>query len=435
VPDLAAIAGELYAVAPEDFVAARAAAAARARDAGDRALAKEVTALRRPSAGAAAVNLLVRERPADLGRLLDLGVRLREAQAALAGADLRALHAEQQRTMAEVAGAALDLLAAAGGGVGGTARARLEGTLRAAMGDADAAAAVATGLLTRDLVSSGFEPVDVAGAVAVPGAPPLAGVPSRRTPMRAVPGERDPARAPATRARRRRGRLVTEPDPPASGVRAAEQPGADDDAPGADPGPSGTGTGTGTGTARTGARDASATRARRGPAARGGPATGAGERADAGPRGGAGSAAAARADRERREGERAEREHRAQEERAEREHRAQEERERRRAAARRAAEAEVATARADAEARSAERAAAVERARAAESRADELADLVRRTREEIDRLRDALVAAQAEQREIGVEVRHARSARTAAERAAERAADRLDQAERDRDRM
>lgn len=183
MPELEEVARAVYAVSPGEFTAARTAAVRDARAAGDRELARAVGALRKPSSAAAAVNLLVRDRPEDLGALLDLGVRLREAQAALAGADLRALHAEQQRTVGAVADAAVDLL---GGGAGGGVRQQVEATLRAAMGDPDAAAAVATGLLVRDLFSSGFEPVDVAGAVALPDAGPIAGAPARRTPLRAV---------------------------------------------------------------------------------------------------------------------------------------------------------------------------------------------------------------------------------------------------------
>ncbi|WP_454048899.1 hypothetical protein [Cellulomonas sp. Marseille-Q8402] len=397
MPDLTGVAAELYAVAPPGFTAARTAAVREARQAKDRDLATAVGALRKPSAAAAAVNLLVRERPEDLGRLLDLGVRLREAQAALAGSDLRALHTEQQRTVAEVADAAVALLTDAGGSAGAAVRGQVEATLRAAMGDPDAAAAVATGLLTRDLFSSGFEPVDVEGAVAVPDAPALAGVPARRTPLRAVPegaGE-DAADADRPPARRRRGRLITaeEPEQP---LRAAPEPGP----------------------ARRRGRvvttDAAAPAAGTPPAA---------------PRSGRPTA---------KDRARAEREQRAEQDRAARERRAEQERadrERRREAARRSAEEDVRLAQEEAEARAAERESADRRLSTAESRAAELAAAVERTQEEIARLRDALADAEREAREVGLEVRHARSARTTAARAAERAASRLRDAETARDRL
>jgi hypothetical protein len=418
---LADAAHPLYGVAPAAFTTARTAAAREARQAKDRALATAVGALRKPSAAAAAVNLLVRERPDDLGRLLDLGVRLREAQAALAGADLRALHTEQQRTVGEVADTAVGLLADAGGTAGAAVRGQVEATLRAAMGDPDAAAAVATGLLVRDLFSSGFEPVDVDGAVAVPDAPPLAGAPARRTPLRAVPEsaaeDEDAVREDdGTRpGRRRRGRLITtdEPDQP---LRAAEQ---------AAPRRRGRVVATGEPEQEAGT-PAPASRA-------------ATSRQATSRRTTAGQAATPR-ERGQTERERAqtERERRAEQERAARERRAEQERadrERRREAARRSADEDVTLARQETEQCAAERDAADERLAAAEERAAELGGTIERAQEEIARLRAALADAEREAREVGLEVRHARSARSTAAKAAERAASRLRDAEAARDRL
>ncbi|WP_147796559.1 hypothetical protein [Cellulomonas sp. Y8] len=423
--DLAGVAADLYGVPPAEFTRARTAAVTAARSDGERDLARAVGGLRKPSSAAAAVNLLVRERPDDLGALLDLGVRIREAQAALAGADLRALHAEQQRAVGAAADAALELL---GGGAGGSVRGQVEATLRAAMGDPDAAATVATGLLVRDLFSSGFEPVDVAGAVAVPDAPALAGAPGRRTPLRAVPddagaaagGHRDGpdgGGADGARPGRRRGRLLTEEEPqrPLRGAPAGRRSRvrvADEDAPGSgggartgDPGP-----GDGEGTGDPGETVSLPGRRRRGRV-----------RVEQGRQ--------AEQDRQ------AEQERRAEQERsaarraaAEREARSQ-----RRAAAVRAAEQDVALARDEADERRGARDAADDRLHAAEARAEELGGTIARAREEIERLRAALASAEQEAREVGLEVRHARSARTAAARQAERADQRLRAAEAARD--
>lgn len=420
--DLAEVAAGLYGVPPADFTAARTAAVRAARQEGDRDLARAVGGLRKPSSAAAAVNLLVRERADDLAGLLDLGVRLREAQAALAGADLRALHAEQQRAVGAAADAALELL---GGAAGAAVRGQVEATLRAAMGDPDAAVAVATGLLVRDLFSSGFEPVDVDGAVAVPGAPPLAGAPGRRTPMRAVPAAPDEDRAddgpgePGDgRPPRRRGRLLTaeEPEQPLRAV----PPDGDVDGPGDGRARRGVGgrpvPGRRRGRVRVADEDedtagrASADRAEE--PARGKQRT---------PSGGTGLSA-------RPDARRAEREAREQAARAERERRAEAEREareRRRAAAVSSAEHDVALASEEWEQRRAAREAADDRLRGAEERADELAATIARARDELERLRAALAAAEQEAREVGLEVRHARSARTAAARQAERADQRL----------
>src|SRR6478752_676986 len=110
------IAVELYALAPEQFTAARDSAAKHARDDGDRDLAATIKHWRRPSLGAWLVNQLVRVHPDELDDLLDLGAALREAQDALDGAELRTLSrqrhqairglselAREQRTIADAA--------------------------------------------------------------------------------------------------------------------------------------------------------------------------------------------------------------------------------------------------------------------------------------------------------------------------------------------
>jgi hypothetical protein len=61
--ELRRVAADLYALDPSEFTAARDARAAETRQAGDRELAAAVKGLRRPSAAAAALNLLARERP------------------------------------------------------------------------------------------------------------------------------------------------------------------------------------------------------------------------------------------------------------------------------------------------------------------------------------------------------------------------------------
>lgn len=405
MPDLTEVATALYGRPPTEFTAARTEAVRDARRAGDTELARAVGGLRRPSAAAAAVNLLVRDRPGDLGRLLDLGVRLREAQAALAGADLRALHAEQHRAMAEVVTAALDLLGRAGPPPGAAVRGQVEATLRAAMGDPDAATAVGTGLLTRDLFSSGFEPVEVADAVAVPGAPPLAGVPGRRTPLRAVEAgpevvETDTEAGSANPAGRRRGRLITvdEPQHPPRSVPDHREHGR------VVVEPSATGQSAPT---RQHSRTGTTRRAERGRAAgnvAGDEKTGTS---------GSSTAKANRATRPAGEPPVAE------------SVRAAEQARRREQADRAAVEEDVRLAQQDADARAAEREAAEHRLSAAESRVAELTEAAEHAREAIARLRADLTTAELGAREAGLEVRHARAARTSAARAAERAESRL----------
>ncbi|QZN87197.1 hypothetical protein [Cellulomonas sp. C5510] len=409
-PELVRVAVDLYGVPPARFTAQRTAAVRAARAAGDRDLARAVGALRKPSAAASAVNLLLRHHPEDVARLLELGVRLREAQSALAGADLRALHADQQGVLATVVPTALALAADGGSGrPAAAARAQVEATLRAAMGDPDAAGAVATGLLVRDLFSSGFEPVDVAGATAVPGAPPLAGAPVRRTPLREVVAPEAPTAEPAgDPPRRRRGRLIAAEEPERS-VAGEVQPARGH----AGAGHAGAGRG-GAGPVESG-RESRAGRA---------PVDGRAERTvgrDVARVSGGGR--------------RARRERERQAERPPGPGRAQREREagRRREVARRAAEEDATLARAAVTADREARDAADARVDAADRRDHELAGVVESTRTEIARLREVLAAAEREARDVGLELRRARSARTAAQRALERSEARLRAAERARD--
>ncbi|WP_199421520.1 hypothetical protein [Actinotalea solisilvae] len=171
--ELVEVARALHALPPEEFTAARTARSREARAAGDRDLAAQVAALRRPSAAAWTVNRLVRTDPARVRALLDLGRRMARAQEDLAGADLRALGREQHRVLGEAREAVVADAAASGRAVSEAVLGQVEQTLRAAMADEGAAAAVGSALLVTDLASTGFEPVDLDGAVAVPDATSL----------------------------------------------------------------------------------------------------------------------------------------------------------------------------------------------------------------------------------------------------------------------
>ena len=156
---------DLYALAPEDFTAARDAAVEQARAGGDRALAGELAALRRPTAPAHLVNLLVRAEPELVGQLLELGGQLAQAQRAGSGPGLRELGTQRRALVAAVTARALDL---AGRDVTAAVRAEVEATLEAALADPAAADAVRTGRLVRALSFAGFGGADLAGAVAGP---------------------------------------------------------------------------------------------------------------------------------------------------------------------------------------------------------------------------------------------------------------------------
>ena len=76
---------QLYAAPPDGFVAARAAAVAAARQAGDRDTAKRLGALKKPTVAAWLVNLLALRRPELLDELVELAAALRSAQRNLQG--------------------------------------------------------------------------------------------------------------------------------------------------------------------------------------------------------------------------------------------------------------------------------------------------------------------------------------------------------------
>lgn len=164
------VAAELYGLPPEEFTATRNARAREAAAAGERPTATAIRALRRPTAGAHLVNLLVRERGDEVAELLDLGTRLRAAQGTLGAADLRALDASRRALTRAVTETAVALGRGAGRTVSTQVATAVEETLRAAMVDAAAGGALATGLLTDTFSSTGLDPVDLTRVLALPDA-------------------------------------------------------------------------------------------------------------------------------------------------------------------------------------------------------------------------------------------------------------------------
>jgi len=170
--DLVDIATELYALAPDAFVAARNARAATIADA---PLAARVRALRKPLMAAWIVNLFVRERAAELDQALELAAALRTAQAELDAQALSTLGRQRRALIRSLADQAMQVAAAHGAQVTAGAAAAVEETLNAAMFDPAAAAAVASGRLIRSLdAGADAGAAEVADAVAGP-LPVLAG--------------------------------------------------------------------------------------------------------------------------------------------------------------------------------------------------------------------------------------------------------------------
>jgi hypothetical protein len=168
VVNLDTIANELYGLRPEEFTAARDARAAAARRDGDRELASAIKKLRRPTPAAWLVNLLAREYSDRIVLLLELGSHMRQAQSALAAADLRRLSGERRTVIGGLVSDARDLARSAGQSVSEASWRELETTLEAALADADAGKAIQGGRLTTGMSYSGLGPVDLGGAVATP---------------------------------------------------------------------------------------------------------------------------------------------------------------------------------------------------------------------------------------------------------------------------
>jgi hypothetical protein len=162
---LADLADGLYGVAPAEFIAARSAVA---KDLGDKALAAHVTKLRKPAPAAWVVNLLVRSRPHDLEQLFGLGAELRAAQAMANREDITRLARERRGRVSALAREGVRLADEAGQRVPPATVDAVAATLDAGLADPEAADAIRTGRLVRPLQTIGFDPVDLAEAIALP---------------------------------------------------------------------------------------------------------------------------------------------------------------------------------------------------------------------------------------------------------------------------
>ncbi|POX40014.1 hypothetical protein [Streptomyces sp. Ru72] len=149
--DWDAVADELYGLPPGEFTAARDEHAKAARSAGDRQMAEKIHRLRRPTLAAWASNLLVREQPDEVERLLQLGEALRQAHRDLDGEQLRELSTQQHQLTFALARQASQLTAQAGQRISEDARQEVQDTLHAALADPEAAKEWAKGHLTKPL--------------------------------------------------------------------------------------------------------------------------------------------------------------------------------------------------------------------------------------------------------------------------------------------
>lgn len=142
----------LYWAEPGAFTARRRELAAAARERGDDAAAKRISAVRKPTTPAWVVNRLALRHKDTTKRLAELGDRLRAAHAEMDGERIRELSAEQHRLIGDLSRAAFD--AAEVQRPSASVREDVTGTLQAAI--ADPGVAKRLGRLTKPERWSGF---------------------------------------------------------------------------------------------------------------------------------------------------------------------------------------------------------------------------------------------------------------------------------------
>jgi len=187
VSDLLADAvAELYGCDPDDFTPRRQELAAAAREAGQSAVAKQISGLRKPTRSAWVVNQLVRADPEVATRLATLSAELRDG--ASDGARIRELTTARGRLVDELTRQALRGLPTPA-----ALREEVTATLDAAIADPEVAANLGT--LVRAAHWAGF------GLAPLP-----ASAPAPRPPKPATPA---PAEAAAERERRRHEKIIS----------------------------------------------------------------------------------------------------------------------------------------------------------------------------------------------------------------------------------
>jgi hypothetical protein len=193
--DFDSIADELYGLRPGEFTAARDAFSLQARRAGDVELAGSVKALKRPSVSAWLANSLVRDQGPQIDELIGLGAAMRDAQARLAGDELRQLSQQRRQVISALTNSARQLAGVQGQQISSEAERELVATLEAALADPTAGAALRAGRLVSTLTISGIESLDQSD-------PPSSPVPGRATSTtnnhRQAPDTADPKRTKAT---------------------------------------------------------------------------------------------------------------------------------------------------------------------------------------------------------------------------------------------
>jgi hypothetical protein len=159
---------KLYGVPLDEFVHDRDELAKRLRREGERAAADQVKKLRKPSAGAWALNQAVRRRRKETDALLAAGERLRAAHESLMSggdqAELREAMAEE-RGLASALAECAEAIASETGKSGPALRERVRSTLHAAAVDEEAREELVKGRFVREREAVGLGPFGAGAAL------------------------------------------------------------------------------------------------------------------------------------------------------------------------------------------------------------------------------------------------------------------------------
>jgi hypothetical protein len=216
---------ELYSCDPEEFVQRRGALVARAREAGQAPVAKQIAGLRKPTRSAWIVNQLVHAVPGATSELASLGEELRAAQGSLDGEAIRELSRRRRELVESLTRQAFAVAGQQAPPAG--LRDEVTATLGAALADPQVAGQLGT--LERAVYGEGFGPAGLAGPPGLTLVKGTGGGAAARPAKRAKPAAPSADQARAERERRRRAALAeaeqaaAEADQAAAAATAAEQ--------------------------------------------------------------------------------------------------------------------------------------------------------------------------------------------------------------------
>lgn len=194
-PDVEDLLDDLYTTPPPEFVARRTELAASAKAAGRAEDARRIKAARRPTLAAWAANLLLRSRPEESRRFLELGQALREAYRTLDADGIKELSEQRRSIVSALSRQTAQLARAAGHHLSDSAQQDIQSTLRAVLADQAAADQWAAGRLENALTPPSTFASDTV---------PAADAPRKATERTAVPSSQTRARTKDDLADRRR---------------------------------------------------------------------------------------------------------------------------------------------------------------------------------------------------------------------------------------